>query len=154
MTPWLRSTVCFTTALWLIGCSQMIPIDEVPSSGTIERPLTKDQIKQAIEEGAYNAGWTPKEVGKGQIAASYRIRAHDVTVMINYSEDVYQINYESSREMKVQCSEEDYTKSKNIIVTGRQSCPAFQDPLYIHENYGEWIMNLKRSIDQSIIFAD
>jgi len=141
-------------ALSLIGCSQMVPIDSVNRSGTVDRTLTMDQIRGAIEEGAQNAGWVTKEQGDVQLIASYQVRTHNVVVMINYSEDTYSIDYKSSREMKVQCTDKDYKNSKNIIITGRQSCPGFEDPKYIHGNYQEWITRLKGSIEHSIAFAD
>lgn len=149
----LRNLVGIVAALWLTGCSQMIPITQVSDMGTIERSLTKDQVADAIEEGARNAGWTAKNIGNDQIAATYRIRAHTVTVTIDYSEDLYRIHYKSSLGMKVQCSEEDWRAAKNIIVTGRQACPGFQTPQYIHENYRQWIEYLKASIDHSLTFA-
>jgi len=145
---------CFAMMLSLTGCGQMVPIDGVSSSGTVDRTLTTDQVKEAIEDGAQNAGWVTKEQGDGQLVASYQIRRHNVVVMINYSEDTYDIDYKSSREMKVQCTDADYKTSKNIIVTGRQSCPGFADPKYIHGNYQQWITHLKGSIDHSISFAD
>lgn len=154
MTKALRILPGIVAALWLAGCSQMIPIAQVNDMGTVERPLTKDQVARAIEEGARNAGWTSKNIGNDQIASTYRIRSHTVTVTIDYSEDLYRIHYKSSTEMKVQCSEKDWKASKNIIVTGRQSCPGFETPQYIHENYGQWIAYLKASIDHSLTFAD
>ena len=146
--------VCFAMVLSLIGCSQMVPIDNVNRSGTVDRTLTMDQISAAIEDGAQNAGWVTKEQGDGQIVASYQIRTHNVVVMINYSEDTYGIDYKSSKGMKVQCTDKDYQSSKNIIITGRQSCPGSEDPKYIHGNYQEWITRLKASIDHSIAFSD
>ena len=154
MTHFVRALVWFSAALLLIGCSSMVAIDDVPASGTINRDLTKEQIGKAIEDGAFNAGWIPKDIGNDQIMASYRVRSHSVLVMIEYSEDIYNIRYSSSREMKVQCTEADHKAAPNIIVTGRQSCPGLQKPLYIHANYGPWIANLKHSIDQAILFAD
>lgn len=153
MTKVLCRLAAIAAALWLTGCSQMIPIAQVNDLGTIERSLTKDQVAAAIEEGARNAGWIPKNIGDERIAATYRIRNHTVDVMIHYSEDLYRINYKSSTEMKVQCSESDWKSSRNIIITGRQSCPGFETPLYIHENYGNWIAYLKASIDHSLTFG-
>lgn len=153
MTHFTRILVCFSAALWLTGCSKLVAIDSIPSSGTINRVLSKEQIKTAIEEGAFNAGWIAKDIGNDEIVATYRVRAHTVIVSIKYSEDVYDISYKSSQEMKVQCTEEDHRTARNIIVTGRQSCPGFQEPLYIHENYGQWVSNLKASIDHALTFA-
>jgi hypothetical protein len=150
----LGTIVSIAMALSLIGCGQMVPIDGVSGSGTVDRALTMGQLREAIEDGAQNAGWTTKEKGDGKIIASYRIRQHSVIVMINYSEDGYDIDYKSSMEMKVQCTDSDYKNSKNIIVTGRQSCPGFADPKYIHGNYQKWITRLKGSIDHSIAFSD
>lgn len=150
----LGSIFLSTIAVSLLGCGQMVPIDGVNNSSTIINELTMDQVREAIEEGAANEGWDTKERGEGQILAFFRIRAHSVVVMINYSRDEYSIEYNSSREMKVQCSDADYKKSKNIIVTGRKSCPGSANPKYIHESYEKWITRLKASINHSIAYAD
>jgi hypothetical protein len=154
MRHFLGRFVCVAMALSLVGCGQMVPIDSVNRSGTVDPTLTMDQVREAIEDGAQNAGWVTKEQGPGQLIASYQIRRHNVVVMINYSEDTYSIDYKSSREMKVQCTDQDYKGSKNIIITGRQSCPGYEDPKYIHGNYQKWITRLKGSIDHAIAYAD
>jgi hypothetical protein len=141
-------------AVSLLGCTQMIPIDRVSNSGTIINELTMDEVREAIEEGARNAGWDTKEKGDDQIMAFFRIRTHSVIVMINYSRDEYSIEYNSSREMKVQCTDADHKQAKNIIITGRKSCPGSADPKYIHQNYEKWVTRLKASINHSIAYAD
>ncbi len=154
MKRFLGSILFSAIALSLLGCTQMIPIDSVNNSGTIINELTMDEVRAAIEEGAANAGWDTKERGEGQMLAFFRIRRHSVVVMINYSRDEYSIDYSSSREMKVQCTDADHKQAKNIIITGRKSCPGSADPKYIHGNYEEWVTRLKASINHSIVYAD
>lgn len=139
--------------LALTACGRMIPIKSVNGSGTVDRELTLDQVKKAINEGAYNAGWIAKDVADGEIVASYRLRAHSVIVTIEYTQDSYEIKYKSSSEMKIQCTEEDWKKSTNIKVSGRHTCPGYADPLYIHGNYELWINSLRESINLALVTA-
>jgi hypothetical protein len=145
-----RIFLCLMAVLWLTGCSGMVALNSIDGSGSVDRSLTQEQVKEAIEEGAERVGWITKEGKNDTIVASYRIRSHSVAVEIAYSVDSYDVRYKSSSEMKVFCSEADKQAARNIIVTGRQSCPGYADPVYIHGNYADWIKELKQSIDHSL----
>jgi hypothetical protein len=109
--------------------------------------LTQAQIEKAIKFGASVADWQIEEVTAGRMLATYRIRAHTVVVVINYSGDTYSIDYSKSMEMKVHCTEED--KENGIgseITTGGDTCTGVDQPAYIHEKYREWVDNLNRAI--------
>jgi hypothetical protein len=153
MTGRLHVFFSLSMVVWLTGCSSMIPLNGIDGSGTIERSLTQEQIKQAIEEGAERVGWRTKDVGNDKILALYQIRVHTVSVEITYSDTSYDIRYKSSGQMKVFCSEADKQAARNIKVTGEEACPGFADPLYIHGNYAKWVNTLKQSIENSLDFA-
>ena len=101
--------------------------------------------------GAGAAGWSTEEVSPGLIEATYRIRAHTVTVLISYTEQVYSIDYKTSYEMKVYCTEEDKQERRAKKVTsGGGSCPDVEQPAYIHEKYIEWIDRLNGGINSAL----
>lgn len=150
----LRVFSCLMAAFWLTGCADMIRLDGIDGSGTIDRPLTQEQVKKAIEDGAERVGWRAKEAKDNKMLASYRIRSHLMVVEITYSVDSYDIRYKSSSRLKAFCSEADKKAARNIILTGGQTCPGYADPLYIHGNYGVWVNELKQSIEYSLTIGD
>jgi hypothetical protein len=121
----------------------------------IPHGLTQDQVKKAINIGAAVAGWSTEDVSPGSIAATYHIRVHTVTVIISYTEQAYSIDYKSSYEMKVYCTEEDKVEKRSKkVTTGGGSCPGIAQPAYIHENYTAWIEELNRGIRAALRNVD
>lgn len=115
--------------------------------------MTIEEIRKAIEDGATSANWISKPGSDHTVIASYRIRVHSVVVEIPYSEGSYEIRYKSSVGMKLYCTEEDKYAGTNRILSGHQVCPGGADPLYIHDNYADWVSDLKKSIDNALAFS-
>jgi hypothetical protein len=114
---------------------------------SVPHGLTQDQVRRAINIGAAVAGWSTEQLSTGSIAATYHIRVHTVTVLISYTEKAYSIDYKTSYEMKVYCTEEDKVEKRSkTVTTGGGSCPGGDQPAYIHENYNAWIEALNRGI--------
>ncbi len=138
-------------ALFLLACSpkyiQMYNIHNEP----VPAGLTQEQVGKGVRMGATVAGWKAHSRGPGRTQATYNIRAHTVTVDIRYSEYNYSIDYETSHQMKIYCTEED--KEAGIgrtLTTGGGACPGVDQPAYIHENYRVWIDQLNRSINAAL----
>lgn len=115
--------------------------------------LTLDQVRKAINIGAGTAGWSTEEPTPGNIVATYKIRVHTVKVLITYNELTYSIDYKTSYQMKVYCTEEDKEEKRSKkITTGGSTCP--DQPAYIHENYKVWIEELNRGIRSALENVD
>lgn len=154
MTGRLREFSCLAIVLCLTSCAKMVPLASVDNFGFIDAPLTKEKMKEAIEEGATNAGWNAKAVKGDRIIASYQPRSHRVVVEITYTDDSYEIRYKASSRMKIYCSDQARDAGQKPKLTGTESCPGNADPLYIHHAYQLWIDNLKSSIDLSLVYAE
>ena len=144
-----RLLLVFVMALFVAGCSGMVRLSEVDGQHFVDRPLTKDQVKEAIMEGAQAAGWQAKDLGSDFILATYRIRVHTVHVNIDFTNSYYITHYKISNEMKMFCTERDRDKARNIKVSGRQECPG-GIPKYIHGNYKKWVDSLNTAIQSSL----
>ena len=149
----LRILIAMTMTLWLIGCAKMIVVNDVTGDGAVNRPLTKEQVKQAILDAAKDARWTTKVAPDGTIIASFRERSHRVIVDITYTDDSYDIRYNSSFGMKVYCTQADRDAGRQPMVTGGKPCPGQAQPYYIHHAYGIWVGQLKHAIDFSLSYA-
>lgn len=138
-------------ALFAVACTpNLVKINNVHDQ-PIPHGLTQDEVRRAINIGAAVAGWTTEDVSPGTIAATYRIRVHTVIVLISYTEKAYSIDYKTSYEMKVYCSEEDKEEKRaKKITTGVGSCPGVDEPAYIHENYNVWTEELNRGIRSAL----
>lgn len=134
-------------AVVVAGCSPfMVKVREVDTTHDISGALTKDQVREAIMEGAKAAGWRSKNLGGNKILASYTYTQHTVHVEIDYTESSYVTRYRSSVQMKMFCTEEDQKQYRAMVVSGRHTCPGNSPPAYIHKSYKEWTDNLNRSI--------
>jgi hypothetical protein len=151
MNGFSRWLFVFVMISFVIGCSGMVPLHEVDKSHFVDRSLPKDQVKEAIIEGAETAGWRAKDLGGDMILATYRIRTHMIHVEINYTDTYYATRYKSSNEMKMFCTQRDRDNARNIKVSGRQECPG-GIPLYIHGNYKIWVDSLNAAIQSSLAF--
>jgi hypothetical protein len=145
----LRLFATAILALFAVACTpnyiKMYNVHEQP----IPHELTEDQVRRAINIGAGTAGWHTEELTPGSMVATYNIRAHTVKVLISYTEQAYNIDYKTSYEMKVFCTEEDKEEQrKRKITTGGGTCP--DQPAYIHENYKVWVDELNRGISSAL----
>ena len=150
MTVLLRLPVVLVVMVIIAGCtSSMVRVLGVDDLHIIHKSLTEEQVREAIIEGAETAGWLAKDLGNGNILATYHIRVHTVHVQIDYINSNYSIHYRSSNGMKMFCSERD--KKKNVVkVSGRDSCIGTGVPSYIHGAYKEWVDALNTGIQNSL----
>jgi hypothetical protein len=147
----LRLCAISVLALFAVACTpaliKMYNVHDQP----IPHGLTQDQVRKAINIGAGAAGWSTEDVSPGSIIATYKIRVHTVIVLVSYTEHAYSIDYKTSYEMKVSCTEEDEEKKRPKKVTsGGGACPGVDQPAYIHKNYKEWIDQLNRGIRSAL----
>jgi len=149
MTSRSHLLIVFVMALFVAGCSGMVRLSEVDGQHFVDRPLTKDQVKEAIMEGAQAAGWQAKDLGSDFILATYRIRVHTVHVNIDFTNSYYITHYKITNGMKMFCTELDKDTHRNIKVSGRQECPG-GIPMYIHGNYKKWVDSLNAAIQNSL----
>ena len=147
----LRLFAIAIVALFTMACTPSLVRMYNLHGQPIPQGLTQDQVRKAINIGAGTAGWTAKEVSPGSVVATYHIRAHSVTVLISYTERAYNIDYKSSNQMKVYCTEEDMEEKRARKVTsGGGTCPGVDQPAYIHENYKDWVDELNRAIEAAL----
>ena len=124
----------------------LVALHDVNNVRQIDKPLSEDQVKESILEGAANAGWQVEDLGFHTIRATYQIRIHTVHVEIGYSDSFFRPYYKSSIAMKMRCSKRD----KGYIVSGNKNCPGDQLPYSINANYKIWIDSLVASIESSL----
>ncbi len=141
-----RLPFIFVMALTVAGCGGVVPLHEVDGTRVFDRELSKEQVKEAIVEGAEKAGWRAKDLGNDKILATYIVRVHTVHVNILYTDSYYSINYNSSIGMKMFCTRNDKEKARNLKVSGRATCPGGRGPLYIHGSYKIWVDSLNNAI--------
>lgn len=128
------------------GCSGgLIALHDANEYRQIDKPLSKDQVKESIIEGATNAGWKVEDL-EFYIRATYQIRIHTVQVRIRYDDSYFRPEYESSIAMKIRCSKND----KGYIVSGNKNCPGSRQPYSVNANYKIWIDSLVAAIESSL----
>jgi len=126
----------------------MVPLYETQFTHLVEN-RTRQQVEEAIRDGATKAGWVIDGQNEYTFLASYRIRIHTVKVGIHYSGGTYRVNYVSSDAMKMYCTQQD-RQTGRYIVTGRDSCVGNMAPQYINANYKLWIDQLTAAIDDAL----
>jgi hypothetical protein len=147
----IRLLKIFFIALLIAGCARpMVALDDVNENHTIDKSLTKDQMKESILEGAKYAGWQVEDQGFDTILATYQIRVHTVHVQIQYTDSSYSLYYKSSNEMKMYCTKKDFDKKKGKVVSGIQNCPGGMPPYAIHGAYQTWVDDLDLDIQTSL----
>ncbi len=139
--------------LLIAGCS--VPMVSLYRTGYISRievsdVFNKEQVREAILNGAKSAGWETQIQGDNNILATYHIRVHTLTVNISYTDEAFNIEYESSTSMKMACSHDDYING-HYKESGKDKCPQDMPPDYIHINFKTWVDSLRHSIERSLL---
>ena len=146
----IRLLKIFFIASLVAGCATMVALKNVNETHNIDKPLTKEQVKESILEGAKYASWRVQDLGSGTMLATYKIRVHTVKVRIAYTESSYSLYYESSNEMKIYCTKKAFDEKKGKVVSGIQDCPDGMPPYAIHEAYQTWVDGLNLDIQTSL----
>ena len=135
----------------IAGCAKpMVELQAVNENHIIDKPLTKEQMKASILEGAKYAGWKVQDLGPDTIQATYQIRSHTVHVQIEYTDSNYSLYYKSSNDMKMHCTKSESDKKQRVVVSGIESCPDDMPPYSIHAAYKTWIDDLNGDIQTSL----
>jgi hypothetical protein len=151
----MKNLICllkvFFIVLLIAGCARpMVALKDVNENRTINKPLTKEQIKESILEGAKYAGWKARDQDADTIQATYQIRSHTVRVQIEYTDSSYSLYYKSSNDMKMYCTKSALDKKEGIVVSGIRNCPGDMPPYAIHAAYKTWIDALNDDIQTSL----
>ena len=150
MTSQLRVCLILTLALLVSACAgSMVQLIDVDGEQFTFKSLPKDQVKEAIMDGAQHAGWSTKDMGQDVILATYHIRVHSVQVRIDFTNYQYSTRYSTSNAMKMFCSERD-KESNRLTVSGQRECLGNGVPTYIHANYKKWSDALSVSIQREL----
>ena len=117
----------------LVSCrtSPLVNFENISVATVSGKPLTLDQVKQAIIRGGATRGWTMAIVSPGHIVGTLQIRRHTAIVDINYDTQKYSIRYKDSVNLR-------YNKWED----GTES---------IHSNYSGWLSNLRRDINKALM---
>ena len=151
MTAFLRIAIVIAACAFAQGCSTgWVAVNDVHDVHSVDAPLTKREMTEAIIEGAQNAGWRAKDLGHDRVLAVFTVRVHSVQVEIDVGDGFYVTRYESSSGMKAFCSQRDRDYLRNMKVTGQQKCPGDAQPTYIHSAYKTWMDSLNASIQKAI----
>jgi len=147
----IRLLKVFLGVVLIAGCAiPMVALKDVNETHNIDKPLTKEQVKESILEGARYAKWRVRDLDSGTMLATYKIRVHTVNIRIAYTESSYSLYYKSSNEMKVYCTKNDFDKKKGKVVSGIQACPGDMPPYAIHGEYQTWVDDLNIEIQSSL----
>ncbi len=146
----VRLLLILTMTSFVAGCTgSMVRVIDVDDLHVVSSSFTKEQVKEAIMEGAESAGWLAKDLGGDSILATYHIRTHTIQVRIDFINSNYSTQYSSSNGMKMFCSERDKQKNR-LKVSGRQECIGTGVPSYIHGKYKKWVDSLNTAIQNSL----
>ena len=147
----IRLLKVFFGVLLIAGCARpMVALNDVNENHTINKSLSKNQMKESILEGAKYAGWTVRDLDPDTIQATYQIRSHTVQVQIEYSDSSYSLFYKSSSDMKMYCTKSESDKKSGLVVSGIHNCPGNIPPYSIHAAYKTWIDQLNEDIQISL----
>ncbi|MBS0447461.1 MAG: hypothetical protein JSR59_16090 [Proteobacteria bacterium] len=102
-------------------CDPILNIVDAPVTSPMGKPMTEEQVKEAIVRAGAALGWQVKEDGPGKMIGLLLIRKHTAEISIVYSPTSYSLTYKSSI---------------NLDEGGGQ----------IHKNYNGWIQNLNKGI--------
>ena len=121
----LLSAASLTANAACMRCDPIYNVTDAAVTSASGKPLTNDQVKQAIIRAGAALGWVMKEAGPGKLTANLAVRKHTAEIEIPYSPKAYSIKYKNST---------------NLDAADGQ----------IHKNYNGWIQNLSKGINAQL----
>ena len=103
--------------------------EDLPVTGADGKPLTADQVKQAILMGAARSRWAASVQPGNVVRLTLTPRTHVAVVDVVYSAKGYSIRYSSSTNLG-------YGQEGGTAV--------------IHPNYNKWVNALRQAIDVAL----
>jgi hypothetical protein len=115
------AALAIALSLSACGLAPIQNVDQTVVANAAGKPLTHEQVHNAIVRAGAGLGWLMKDEGPNMIVGTIELRTHSAVVSIPYSATGYSIKYRSST---------------NLNEAGGN----------IHRNYNGWIQNLQRGI--------
>lgn len=111
----------------LLGGCKITPIYNVDNA-QVPSGLTKAEVEKGVVLALSKKGWMIKQKSEGKILANIYVRSHTATIEVKFDEQYYSI---------------DYIDSSNLNYDSKKG--------KIHKNYNNWIHNIHRLINVSLI---
>ena len=103
--------------------------EDLPATSGDGKPLTAEQVKQAILAGANRGRWIASVQPGNVVRLTYSPRNHVAVVDVAYTAKGYSIRYSNSSNLG-------YGQEGGTAV--------------IHPNYNKWVNNLRQAIDSNL----
>jgi len=115
-------------ALLLAGCTTrpILNVTDQPVVTTAGKPVSPDQVRNAIVKAGNSLGWVMTPVSPGLVNGRLALRDHLAVVDIRYTATTYSITYKDSTNLNYRDGQ-------------------------IHKNYNGWIENLDRDIRNELL---
>ena len=123
-----RIFVAACVVLLLAGCTTrpIMNVTDQPVVTAAGKPLTADQVRDAIVAAGTGLGWVMTPVSPGLVSGRLALREHAAVVDIRYSATTYSITYKDSTNLHYRDGQ-------------------------IHKNYNGWVENLDRDIRAGLL---
>jgi len=123
-----RILVAACVVLLLAGCTSrpIVNVTDQPVVTAAGKPLTADQVRNAIIAAGTGLGWVMTPVSPGLVSGRLMLREHTAVVDVRYSATTYSITYKESTGLHYRDGQ-------------------------IHRNYNSWIENLDRDIRAGLL---
>ena len=123
-----RILVAACVVLLLAGCTSrpIVNVTDQPVVTAAGKPLTADQVRNAIIAAGTGLGWVMTPVSPGLVSGRLMLREHTAVVDVRYSATTYSITYKDSTNLNYRDGQ-------------------------IHKNYNGWIENLDRDIRAGLL---
>ena len=124
---------------------------DVPVMTSSGKPVTADQVRDAIVKGAEKKGWAVMRSPTSELLSAKLVvrNKHTVAVSIPYSAESYSIKYQDSINMNFKLSD----GPKNTASYMQYSDPSRGTPAgtpLIHPGYNSWVNDLLMSIKEEL----
>jgi hypothetical protein len=106
-------------------------LEDLPIVSADGKPLTVEQVKNAIISGGARARWTASLQPGNVVRLTYSPRSHVAVVNVTYNAKTYSIRYADSTNLNYA---PEGTKGDGVI----------------HPNYNKWVQNLRQAIEVSL----